>query len=319
MVTPALAAHFASHGLAPIPLAEGAAQLGAELATPGEVEVVVEAPRTSSGREERMLSARLPFLRDHRIGGRAVLPAAMVLEWMAELAAEVAPGQHAAIERFEVLKGVTFEQPERAVTVVWERPSFDTLEVEIQSTAPQGKHPVRHYRASVRLTSVPPARPAWPGSNGLASETYPYAIGEAYDRFLFHGPTLHGIDEIVGWSDHGIVAWLKTSDPSGLGVAGARWATDPLVVDAALQLMCLWVREKRGSAALPSSIGTWRQLAPFAGKRVAAHLSMDPGATARGGRFDVVFVDEAGAVVAQLGRATYTGEPSLVPQFRAGG
>jgi hypothetical protein len=330
MVTPALAAHFAAQGLRPIPLDEGAATFLAELGRGGEVEVVVEAPRTPSGTVERVLSARVPFLRDHRIGGRPVLPAAMVLEWMAELSAEVAPGRRvAAVERFEVLKGITLDAPERVVTVVWEQATPDTLEIEVQSPAVSKGHTVRHYRASVRLepavlrpagrlSATPPKRPHWPGSNGLSSETYPYAVGEAYDRFLFHGPALHGIDEIVGWSDHGIVAWLRTSEPRGLGVAAGRWETDPLVVDAALQLMCLWVREKLGSAALPSGFGVWRQLAPFSGRRVAAHLSMDAGATTRGGRFDVAFVDEHGAVVAELGRATYTGEPSLLSQFRSG-
>ena len=152
------------------------------------------------------------------------------------------------------------------------------------------------------------------GSNGLGSQRYPYSVDEAYRRFLFHGPGLRGIDEVVGMSDHGIVARLRHSEPRALGVDATAWATDPLVLDSALQLMVLWVREKRGAAALPCFLGEYRQHAPFEGP-VTCHLEMAPTESATG-RFSARFVDDAGRIVADLSNGEYTANAAMNAAFQ---
>jgi hypothetical protein len=187
------------------------------------------------------------------------------------------------------------------------------IEIRDPEPGPLGL-PVTHYRARVELGTAPNERRRAPEPNGLGKDAYPYAIDEAYRRFLFHGPALRGIDEIVGMSDHGAVAWLRTSTPAALGVSEARWETDPVAVDSILQLMLLWVREKQGSAALPSALGEYRQYGPITG-RVACHLEMD-GASETRGRFAATLVGEDGDIVATLTEGEYTADTALLPAFQ---
>ncbi|HHO52070.1 MAG TPA: SDR family NAD(P)-dependent oxidoreductase [Deltaproteobacteria bacterium] len=316
MVTPGLKEHFAALGRGLIPLDAGAEAAIDELSSPC-VEVVIEGQRPARGVELRELSADAPWLAAHRIQDRPVLPAAMVLEWMFEIATRVAPSLVAQIHDLAILRGVVLEGPSTQVEISWApvRPERGehALAIELRETS----QPRPAYRAIVELSTPVPDPPGRRHeANGLGNDPYPYALSDAYQRFLFHGPALQGIDQIVGMSDHGAVAWLKTSTPATLGIAGRRWSTDPLTLDSALQLMLLWVREKHGAAALPTQLGQYSQLRPLAG-RVACHLEIKPGATGQHGRFGLTLVDESGEILAELSGGEYAAGTSLIPAFRA--
>jgi NADP-dependent 3-hydroxy acid dehydrogenase YdfG len=108
MVNPALRGVFAAEGIGLIPLAAGARHLLAELAaTDRAVETVVLGPGSAlpgvvhveprAGNEavafERLLSLDShPVLRAHVIDGRAVLPMALTVEWLAHAALHGNPG-----------------------------------------------------------------------------------------------------------------------------------------------------------------------------------------------------------------------------------
>src|SRR5262249_34531794 len=102
---------FAAEGVGLIPLADGARHLAAELAADdGAAEVVVLAPGSAVpdqahpsprvGTDESLHVAfereldldRYPVLRAHVIDGRAVLPLALTLEWLAHAALHGHPG-----------------------------------------------------------------------------------------------------------------------------------------------------------------------------------------------------------------------------------
>jgi len=319
MVTASLKRHFEGMGHTVIPLQAGAQACADELRHPGPVEVLIEGPRPASGTEERTLAGTEPWLADHRIGEHPVLPAAMVLEWISTAAEQVAPGLRvASIRRFEVLHGVVLEDETRTVTLSWKpvTPAEGTAALQFTLSSPPGPIglPVVHYRATAELTRDGSADEPAPEMNGLGAEPYPYEVGDAYRRFLFHGPALQGIDEVVGMSDHGAVAWVRTSRPHTLGVTSSAWSTDPLAVDSALQLMLLWVREKQGSCALPSLLGEYRQFRPLTG-RLECRLHIEDGASATRGRFAAQWVDEQGRLVARLSRSEYTADVHLAPSF----
>ena len=140
-------------------------------------------------------------------------------------------------------------------------------------------------------------------------------MDEAYKNFLFHGPALRGIQQVVGVSDHGIVARLKASEPRALDIDAEAWETDPVVLDSALQCMVLWVRQTKGASALPCYVDSYRQYRPFAGE-VTVHMDFKPSRTARG-TFEATLVGEDGDIVATLSGAEYTSNPGLNPVFRA--
>jgi acyl transferase domain-containing protein/NAD(P)-dependent dehydrogenase (short-subunit alcohol dehydrogenase family) len=312
MVTPSLKAHFLSQGHVVIPLELGARAFVDELSCEGD-EVVIEGPRPGTGQLVRHLSGQAPWLRDHAIDDRPVLPAAVVVEWAAELAADVAPGMPvAAIRDLRVLKGVVIENGERELTLAWQ-PSGSAGHLSLQLEL-RGDHP--HYRATVELANgegLPPLQSLSPiAPELLSSEPFEGAV---YDR-LFHGPLYRVIEQVVGLSDKGAVAWIRRSSPGLQGMGGAalsgpaaRWQTDPLAIDGALQLMLLWVREKRGAGALPVALGTvrWRD---NGSQRLRVDLQVQ--GTSRSGTFSASFFDPDGELVGQLEGGEYTAAPGLL-------
>ena len=108
---------FEREGLGLIAPADGARLLVNEIHSSGNcpVEVVVLAsPRShqSNGKMEPVFERRidlgsLPVIRSHVIDGHAVLPMALILEWLAEGALHRHPGLVAqAVENFRLFKGV---------------------------------------------------------------------------------------------------------------------------------------------------------------------------------------------------------------------
>lgn len=337
MVTPTLAAAFEARGLVLVGQREGAEAFCDELERGGPaVEIVIGGPDSPGGllgvdasqqargqiegQETVVLQATQPFLNDHRIDGKPVLPFVMALEFMADAARRAFPGlRFVGVREVAVLKGVVLDSDETSLTLRWKAAPTGTqggisLAFELLGAKNKVGLPTVHYRGTVDLGPHAAAGDRFPGSNGLGASAYPYAVGEAYQRFLFHGPGFQGIEDIVGMSDHGIVGRLTASRPKRLGVDAPTWATDPVTLDSALQLVGLWVREHQGASALPSYVGRYTQTAPFRGP-IAAHIELKPGRS-RQGHYDATFVDQAGRVVARIEGGQYTAMQALNDRYR---
>ncbi|TVQ87485.1 MAG: SDR family NAD(P)-dependent oxidoreductase [Deltaproteobacteria bacterium] len=339
MVTPTLAAAFEARGLALVGQVQGAEAFCEELERGGPaVEVVIGGPDSpsgllgqrpsraisdaSEGEETIFLRAEQTFLADHRIDGKPVLPFVMALELMADAARRRHPElRFVGMREVAVLKGVVLEDDEIALTLSWRptSPALDgglSLAFELRGAPNKLGLPTVHYRGTVDLAYRAASGDRFPGSNGLGAVAYPYAVGEAYQRFLFHGPGFQGIEDILGMSDHGIVGQLSASKPKRLGVDATTWTTDPVTLDSALQLVGLWVREHQGASALPSYVGRYTQTAPFRGP-ISAHIEFKPGKS-RQGHYDATFVDGAGRVVARIEGGQYTSMQGLNERYREG-
>ncbi|TNE90021.1 MAG: acyltransferase domain-containing protein [Deltaproteobacteria bacterium] len=332
MVDASLAKQFASRGIDLIGLQAGAESFCDEFSLgslDASVEVVIGGPdvpgplvssKPTNVKAISLTSEDGRFLTDHKIDGKAVLPAVMVLEWMAKTAREAFPALHVTdIRDFAVLKGVVVDS-DAELKLTWEvvdavAKGATALSFQLLGAANAMGLPALHYKGTVELGPERPKTSPFPGSNGLGKHRYPHALDEAYKNFLFHGPALRGITQVVGVSDHGIVAKLASSEPKALDVDGEAWETDPVVLDSALQCMVLWVRENKGASALPCYVENYRQYGPFKGE-VTVHMDFKPSKTARG-RFEATLVGEDGEVVATMSGAEYTANPSLNPVFRA--
>jgi len=338
MVTPTLAAAFQARGLSLVGLDEGADAFCDELERGGDaVEVVVGGPdspgglmgvpagvsqeRRLSGEEAVAFDGRETFLEDHRIDGKPVLPFVMAMETMAAAARRACPDlRFVGVRDVAVLKGIVLDADQGAdLTLRWKPvepgPGAEVaLAFELLGAKNKIGLPTVHYKGTVDLGARGPAGARFPGSNGLSKQAYPYAVSEAYDRFLFHGPGFQGIESIRGHSDHGIVGTLASSRPKRLGVDAATWTTDPVTLDSALQLVGLWVREHKGASALPTYVERYTQVAPFRGQ-VDVHIEFEPTRTARGS-FRATFVDEGGRVVATVDGGQYTAMAGLEERYR---
>jgi NAD(P)-dependent dehydrogenase (short-subunit alcohol dehydrogenase family) len=338
MVTSALKAALEARGMEVIPLQAGAQQFCDEFERGGPtVEVVIGGPdqaagllgqaettRTfpplEAGSKTHTIDGSLGFLDDHRIGGKPVLPFVMVLEWIVAAAQETYPEYHiAGVRDLAVLKGIVLDESNKTLTLEWTPtgPSGNAdgaLSFRLLGDIGPMNLPMVHYKGTVELSRTQMTTNRFPGSNGLGKSAYPYSVKEAYERFLFHGPGLQGIHTIVGMSDHGIVGTLGTSRPKQLGVNKTLWETDPVALDSALQLVGLWVREKRGASALPCYVEEYQQYAPFRSE-VTCHIEMEPTKNARG-RFQATFVDAQGRVVASVNGGQYASRKGLNDNFK---
>jgi acyl transferase domain-containing protein len=301
MVTPALKGHFASMGVALIPLAEGAEHFIAEIeGSAEEIELVIGGGAGGSAiRGDAEQSAHFgisvsdracPWLADHRVAGRRVLPVAIVIEWFTRAVTALQGRAAVSLRDVKVLRGIKLPAGDAATsfTIGCRRLAEGKIELTLH-----GADGALHYRAS-----------AEPGAAALKPEGSAAPLAAWGDRpiydggLLFHGPRFHAIRSIEGASAEGIRATLTGARE--LGWAGEAQGTDPAIVDGALQLALLWTRERLGQASLPMAVAAfdWQASGPVEGPvRAVLHGREADSAHAI---CDVWLEDARGAVLGSL-------------------
>jgi NAD(P)-dependent dehydrogenase (short-subunit alcohol dehydrogenase family) len=339
MVTPALKKVFATEGVGLIGLEEGGDFLAREIAAadgPVEVVVLAEAPGalapSQPARVKNLTEALAvtltvddyPFLRSHVLDGKAVLPMAVIAEWLAHGALHGNPGlRFHGFNDLRICKGVSFAQDTACRLRVMagraeKRDSFYLVPVELTGVNGDNR-PALHARAEIVLATRLP--------EGIRSikdvpvDPYEPHNGRIYDtERLFHGPDLHGIEQVDGCSHRGIVARVKTAPGPGAWLRQplrSSWLTDPLVLDSAFQMMILWSFERFGSGSLPCFAGRYRQFQesfPRDGVQVVVRITDE---RAHGAHADMEFVDsQSGKLVARLEDYECVIDPSLGQAFQ---
>jgi len=362
MVKDALRPLFEKEGLTLIPAAAGARLVVDEIGSAGPAEVVVLAepeptdreaaparpapaaaraadrptapvrPETAPARAaERKLETvfrrtvdveSLPILASHVIDGHAVLPMAIMMEWLAEGAAHRNPGLVVSgLDDVRLFKGVILKDRQPATVDVRAGKAIRTdggfiVPVELRGILPSARE-VAHARADVVLAD----RHATAAGRlaGGALLPYPMARDEVYQSVLFHGPAMWGIEQIEGSRERAIAGWVSTAPAPSEWIdrpLRSTWLTDPLAIDCAFQLVVLWCSEQLRANSLPASIGGYRQFRrsfPADGVRVLAEIrhASDTRAVA-----DVEFLDAHGELVARLDSYECVIDSSLNQAFR---
>jgi len=340
MVTPALKKVFASEGIGLIPLDEGGELLIREIgAQDAPVEVVAmgeitgdalaipkrsEAKQLSEALSLNLTVEEYPFLRSHVMDGKAVLPMAMIVEWLAHGALHGNPGfRFHGFNDLRVCKGVVFEHS-RPYTVrimagkAEKRDSLFNVTVELAGSGQNGQ-PALHARAEIVLARKLPE--GIRSISDLPAIPYEPLDGRIYDtRRLFHGPDLHGIEQVESCSTTGITALVKAApQPSGWIRSPFRsdWLSDPLIMDSAFQLMILWSFDRFGSGSLPCFAGRYRQYCDRFPREGAHLLIRVTSERERGATADMEFLDRAtGKLLARLEGYECVIDPSLAGAFR---
>ena len=136
--------------------------------------------------------------------------------------------------------------------------------VELRSRADDGSN-VLHARAKAILAEELPQPPAFEMPVGLEADAYPRTVDAAYNEVLFHGLDFHGLREIIGHSDKGMVARTRPAPPPDQWMTDplrTEWLTEPLALDVGYQMGILWCFEQTGSVCLPASSARYRQYRP---------------------------------------------------------
>ena len=339
MVTSALAAMFRDEGVATIGLEAGARLMVDELASAGPTEVVVVGAGSQlEGVKAKTISKTTsaipeyptvferdvavddhPFLASHVVGGKAVLPTVMILEWFAHAGLAEHPGLHfAGVDDLRIFRGIRLGRSDRLLVRVEAGPAVKTdgefvVPVALCSGGNNG-HRVVHAQAQVVL-SVAAQRA--PDASLPVLPAFANSADQVYDGTLFHGADFHGIEAIDGMADEGVVLraraapnpreWMTTP-------VRRRWVADPLAVDSGLQAVIVWTSTHAGAASLPNRLGRFRQFRSFPDKGVRIGVRVTrQGTNAAVAELD--WVDEAGALVARLTDCEYTLDAGLQAAF----
>ncbi|MEW5850927.1 MAG: SDR family NAD(P)-dependent oxidoreductase [Myxococcota bacterium] len=324
MVTPELEQAFLRQGISAIPKDTG-------------VQFFLEEIAAGRGEDAECVVAGLPFPRsiefdvvpeldryllDHQLSGKPVVPAMMVMEWFAETAKSSFPGMHfVGMEDFKVLKGVVVDGRSTRVRVQVEEAHGSSPQARLVETTlytVEGDKQRLNYRALVRLNANAPApTTSFTKPGDLATQRYGLTLQQVYQDQLFHGPLFQVIQSIDGYSPAGMVAKLTPSSPSAFTRQGPpAWSADPGLLDGALQLVVLWLRDKLGAASLPSAFKSYAQYAPLNGAPITCYVRMRD-VTAHNGVADMAFVNAAGLVVAEFSGVELTASANLNPMFKA--
>jgi hypothetical protein len=239
------------------------------LTTPHEVEkkpIPAEPTVVEQGASIGISTERIPPLRHHILGGRAVVPAALLLEWCATAVVHRHPGLDLhGIDHFSVLKGVILDgNQDQRVSLFTGVPTTEEQLLRIPVEIRSDLHPERiHARAEVLLGQKSNTR------SNLIAPTYTEDDDPRYNEKLFHGSTFRCIQKVSEISTDGIAYRADGADaPSFWFQSPLRntWLLDPLRIDAVFQALILWSRKQRNTPCLPCAIDQLR-----------CHQKLDPG------------------------------------------
>ena len=261
-----------------------------------------------------------PYLESHVIGGKAVVPVAIILEWLAHGAIHHNPGlELEGFDDFRIFHGVRMDRHDKLLLrVMVGKPvrvgtRFTIRTQLIGSTA--GRETI-HEAGNVILSAQLP--PNHTPQLQVTRQAYSHEMTTAYATKLFHGPHLQGIAAVETCSADGIVVASRTSPAPWAWMQDpfrGAWLADPLAIDGALQAVILWTQEQRGMPCLPCAIGSYRQFRkvfPTSGIKIVVKVTQ---ATEHTIRADIEFLDIQGALVAQMTGCESVADASLANAF----
>ena len=332
MVSGPLKREFARKGIPLIPLADGAHSLINEMANPdgSAVEVVIggslsepdtrsiiESPQAAPTATEPLNFSlafereidldSYPILKSHIIGGKAVVPLALIAEWICHGALHENPGLLVqGLDDIRILKGIRFDNEKKVVRLmagkIQSHRDGYAVDIELRNGFQDGND-ILHCRAKAVLTENLGTPPQLDLRNLLEDNGYNRSTADIYADILFHGHQLHGLRRIVNCSPAGMVAkvtaapsptsWIKTPLRN-------TWIADPLILDSAFQMASLWCYEQHRMVSLPSYAASYRQYhQSFPGKGCTVALEITD-SSAHKMKGDFTFLDEREGIIARL-------------------
>ncbi|NQS91123.1 MAG: polyketide synthase dehydratase domain-containing protein [Chloroflexi bacterium] len=200
-----------------------------------------------------------PFLADHVIGGKAVLPTVCAVSWIVSSCEQLNPGySFFAVRDYQVFKGIVFEgdSPEDYLLEINEgekRVDALVFDGKISSQMPDGKSRY-HYQAQVEFRKTIPDMPKLPDFNLKMDSS---VTGKSlYDsKVLFHGPRFQGVQEVLNVNPQGITLRCNLSPilVEELGQFPIS-SFNPFLADVHLQSLLIWANSQRQSIGLPLRI-----------------------------------------------------------------
>lgn len=210
-----------------------------------------------------------PFLQDHVIGGKAVLPTVCVIAWMADACEQCCPGyKFFRYEDYRLFKGIVFDETlaDKYMVDIKELRKSEPGEIEFEvniSSQNERDRITSHYRARITLLRDIPETPIYEDFN----RTEPQIIEGTslyQDGTLFHGPSFHVVGRVINLSPERLTAECRVPEigEQEQGQFPVR-AFNPYAADAQFQCMVIWARHYLEAGSLPSRAQTGEQYRPM--------------------------------------------------------
>jgi NADP-dependent 3-hydroxy acid dehydrogenase YdfG len=213
------------------------------------------------------------FLKDHRIGSQAVLPATCASSWLVDTCQSLHPGLNfTGMEDFKILKGLTFNDSDHDVNMELKLldGTNDSKKIYDAIITSQNSNNRKVFHYSGRVTLEKNSRPLrhHPSIKALELDSSKYLDGKSLyqDGTLFHGPSFHGIQQVLQIDKEKVIirVLIPQIEGSVQGQFSAR-ITNPFINDAIVQSLLLWTQEFYDAPCLPSRLHKWEQfrMIPF--------------------------------------------------------
>ena len=241
------------------------------------------------------------YLLDHQLDGKPVMPMAMGLELLAEIAASSSPDlQLTAIRDLRVLSGIQIDQGSQTLRITGtpSRQADGSIHLRLRVETGDDR-PRVCYTAVAELTVTRRAAPRRDRVVLTDSKPLSMSVDEVYEKWLFHGPLFAGIVEVEAIGEDGIIATLSPSSPQRcLAEAnGSQWLIDPVMIDSGLQLLIIWSRTHLDQTPLPSRFGCYHHICTAAPGDLRCEIQIHPGARGPTFHSDLMFYDANGALI----------------------
>lgn len=275
MVTPQLKAYFQQHNIKVIPVNVGAHMLVEELMNiPGDdaVQIVVgsglgtlavepDAELRTHQLRRRLILEKSPFLQDHVVDGKAVMPMVSAMSWMSSTAEGLFPGYKAfGFEDYRVLKGIVFDE-ELAESYVLELKEISkstdeiVVDAKVSSHPPTSKLPRYHYSTRLILVRQKPPQPLFEDFDLTVRENIPGS--QFYDDYtLFHGFAFKGVGRVLNISRERVTLQCRCPivEPRYQGQF-PMLSFNYFATDIGLQSMGIYAKYHYGAGSLPLRSG----------------------------------------------------------------
>lgn len=286
MVSPELKQAFAQRNIETIPVEVGAHLLVEELAPENQAiaQVIIGSPLLPAPaplgpelkhyRIQRRLSLHAnPFLQDHVISGRPVLPAACAMAWMITACERLYPGyQFFNYTDFKVLKGIVFDDSlaSEYLLDLEETTKIDGESIQflarIWSRNSAGK-PRYHFSTHITLQRQIPEAPnleTFDLNPDRATQIPGVALYQTPDSGLFHGKAFQGVQQVLNLTPERItmecnLVALSTRDQGQFPVH----TFNPYIIDVEIHSLLIWLQHFHQAGCLPSHTEHYQQFSPI--------------------------------------------------------
>lgn len=275
MVTPQLREYFDKLDIKVIPIEVGTRMLVDELRANGQhtpAQIVIgsaiqpqPAPPTAELNtfhlRRTLRLADNPFLGDHVVNSRAVLPMVSAMSWMANACEQIHRGyRYFAFDNYRVLKGIVFDDTladEYTLELKEVSKSADeiVIDAKVHSQNPEGKMRF-HYSTRIMLRSRLPDAPTFVPLNTLSTSEEIDGAKFYQDGTLFHGYSFQGVERVLSIDENGVVmrCVLPPTDAAYQGQFPVQ-AFNYAMADIGLQSIGIWSRYFYKMGSLPLRAG----------------------------------------------------------------